>query len=125
MAIWLTVIIGITQLLLGGMGVYVSLRPPKPEHHWRWIAAFAVVGLSGIGATGHLAKAGEDAQRYSNIQINQAQVAATGAQDAATKANTAATNANTAATNAATAATNAATAATVAQHETEQARTEA
>lgn len=97
MGIWLTVVIGITQLALGGMGVYVSLRPPKKEHHWYWIAGFIVVGFAGVALTGWLAKTGDDAQRQATKEVHEAQVAAT-------KANVAATNANTAATSAANAA---------------------
>jgi hypothetical protein len=37
--IWLPVFIGVAQLLLGGMGVYVSLRTPGKENHSYWIAA--------------------------------------------------------------------------------------
>lgn len=90
MGIWLTVVIGITQLALGGMGVYVSLRPPKKEHHWYWIAGFIVVGLSGVALTGWLARTGDDAQRQATKEVHEAQVAATDANVAATNANTAA-----------------------------------
>ncbi len=118
MALWLTIFIGLSQLLLGGLGVYVSLRPPKKEHHWFWIGCFGLIGLLGIVLTGVLAKAGDKAQAQANRDIHAAQTAASDANIAATKANVAATNA-------ATAATNAETAATSAQHETERARGEA
>jgi hypothetical protein len=111
MGTWLTVIIGVVQLVLGAMGVYVSLRPPRKEHHWYWIAAFIIVGLLGVGLTGWLAKAGDEAQIAANTEVHEAEVAAT--------------NANTAATNANTAATSAATAALAAENETKQARAEA
>jgi hypothetical protein len=111
MELSLTIILAVTQLVLGGMGVYVSLKPPKQEDHNSWMLAFIVVGFVGVCLTGWLAKASDAAQRQANKDIHDAQVAAT-------DANTAATNANTAATNAATAATNA-------QRETEAARNEA
>jgi vacuolar-type H+-ATPase subunit E/Vma4 len=110
MAIGLTVIIGILQLLLGGLGVYVSLRTPKKEHHWKWMSCFTVVGLFGIVLTGWLASEEGQAQQRANEEIHKAQIEAS--------------NANTAATNANVAATNAAKAATTAQHETEIARSE-
>lgn len=111
MAIWLTVIIGVTQLFLGGMGVYVSLKPPEKKYHWHWITMFILVGLAGVGLTTWLAEATDKAQSVATHEVHDAQVAAT--------------NANNAATNANTAATNAANAATAAQHEIELARTEA
>jgi len=61
--IWLAVVIGITQLLLGGMGVYVSLRPPKAEHHWYWLGGFVAVGLTGVVLTGWLASVGSREQK--------------------------------------------------------------
>ncbi len=47
----LLAIIGITQLALGALGVWVSLRPPKREHHWLWIGGFCAIGLLGIVLT--------------------------------------------------------------------------
>ena len=44
---WLNILTGITQLLPGGLGVWASLRPPKAEHHWRWIGTFISIGLVG------------------------------------------------------------------------------
>jgi hypothetical protein len=67
MDIWLAVIIGITQLVLGGMGVYVSLRPPKPEHHWYWFGGFVAVGIVGIGLTGWLANIGSKEQKRNAV----------------------------------------------------------
>jgi hypothetical protein len=58
----LTVVICFVQLVLGAMGVYVSLRPPKPEQHRLWIGSFILVGLAGIALTGYLAKRGSDTQ---------------------------------------------------------------
>jgi hypothetical protein len=63
MDIWLAVVIGITQLFLGVMGVYVSLRPPKSEHHWYWFGGFVLVGLTGVGLTGWLATVGSREQK--------------------------------------------------------------
>jgi uncharacterized membrane-anchored protein YhcB (DUF1043 family) len=34
--------------LLAVLGVWVSLRPPKPEHHWLWILAFVLSGIVGV-----------------------------------------------------------------------------
>jgi len=63
MDIWLVVVIAVTQLVLGGMGVYVSLRPPKSEHHWWWLSGFVAVGIIGVALTGVLAKMGSEEQR--------------------------------------------------------------
>lgn len=52
----LTLFIGFTQFLLGYMGVHVALKPPSPKSHKYWIAAFVVIGLTGLGATGWLAR---------------------------------------------------------------------
>jgi len=38
---WLAVVIGLTQLVLGAMGVYVSLRPPDKKYHWWWFGGLA------------------------------------------------------------------------------------
>jgi hypothetical protein len=62
MTTWLTIIVGVLQVVLGGMGVYVSLRPPKKERHWYWIAGFVVIGLAGVGCTAWLANESEKAQ---------------------------------------------------------------
>lgn len=56
MDFWLTSFIGFTQFVLGIMGVYVALRPPRPKTHKYWIVAFVVIGLMGLGATGWLAR---------------------------------------------------------------------
>lgn len=55
MVVFLTVLVGISQLLLGGLGVYVSLKPPKPERHWYWIGGFAGIGILGVVLTGLIA----------------------------------------------------------------------
>jgi hypothetical protein len=62
MEIWLAVVIGITQLLLGGMGVYVSLRVPKREHHRHWLLAFVGIGMTGVALTGWLSELGSKEQ---------------------------------------------------------------
>jgi hypothetical protein len=84
----LTVISTFTQLILGAMGIYVSLRPPK-GHHWRWIGAFIVVGLLGVVLTGWIAQRASNAQEAANGRISQAVTAATNANAAATNANNA------------------------------------
>jgi len=85
--VFLTAIVGFTQLVLGGMGVYVSLRPPKKEHHWYWIGAFMGVGLLGVALTGWVAQRSSNAQDRANEKIGQAATAATNANTAATNAN--------------------------------------
>lgn len=116
--IGLTVIVGITQLILGGMGVFVSLRPPKKERHWHWMLAFILVGLAGVLTTAWLAKTGDAAQRAADREIHEANGSATSASIAATSAASAATKANQAATDANNASVKA-------QRETEAARNEA
>jgi len=88
--IWLAVFIAVGQLLLGGMGVYVCLRMPQKENHKYWIAAFMIIGLSGVGLTIGLARVGDDALRGANRQIHGAEVAAPDANTEATSANAAA-----------------------------------
>ncbi len=83
----LTAIVGFTQLVLGAMGVYVSLRPPQPKHHWYWIAGFMVVGLLGVGLTGWVSQRASNAQETASGKITQAVTAATNANTAATNAN--------------------------------------
>ncbi len=88
MDLLLTLVICFTQFALGFMGVHLALRPPKnPANHKYWIAAFVLIGLTGIGATGWLAKRAGEAQEKSTAAVYQSV-------DAATKANTAATKAN-------------------------------
>jgi hypothetical protein len=89
----LIAVIAFTQLILGGMGVYVSLRPPEKRYHWYWIGAFAFVGLLGIGMTWWVSVRAENSQNSTTARINEAVTAATNANVAATNANTAATNA--------------------------------
>ena len=76
MRLWLPVLIGLAQLLLGGMGVFVSLRAPKEENHKYWIAAFIIIGLAGVGLTARLAKAVDSAHRAANQEIRGSEVAA-------------------------------------------------
>ena len=73
----LTAIANLTQLALIVMGAYVSFRPPK--NHWRWIDAFIVVGLAGVGVTVWLAHRASNAQEAANVQISKAVTAATDA----------------------------------------------
>lgn len=90
MDFFLTVCVGFAQLLLGFMGIYVSLRPPQQKHHWYWIGAFMAMGLLGIAFTGWMAKRASNAQEAANNEISIAVSAATSANTAATNANNAA-----------------------------------
>src|SRR5260370_11028999 len=82
-----TAIVGFMELVLGGMGVYVSLKPPKQEHHWYWIGAFMGVGLLGVALNGWLAQRGSSAQEKATGKITEAVMAASNANVAATNAN--------------------------------------
>ncbi len=84
---FLTAIVGFLQLVLGGMGVYVSLRPPKQERHSSWIGGFMGVGLLGVALTGLLAHRASNAQDLAGEKVSQAVTAATNANTAATNAN--------------------------------------
>jgi hypothetical protein len=87
----LTAIAALTQLILGGMGIYVSLRPPKnPQRHRYWIGAFLVVGILGVVLTGWLAQRSSNAQDKATAKISEAVTQATNANTAATNANNAA-----------------------------------
>lgn len=87
----LTAIAALIQLILGGMGIYVSLRPPKnPQRHRYWIGAFLVVGVLGIVLTGWLAQRSSNAQDKATSKISEAVTQATNANTAATNANNAA-----------------------------------
>src|SRR6202023_921241 len=89
----LTLLVAVTQLLLGGMGVYVALKPPQPRHHSYWISAFMLVGLVGVFFTGWIAHRATSAPEKSSAKISEAITAATNANTSATNANNAATNA--------------------------------
>ena len=52
MDIVLAVALAFINFLLACLGVWVSLKPPKAEHHARWILVFAVSALVGIILTG-------------------------------------------------------------------------
>jgi hypothetical protein len=86
----LTAIAALTQLILGVMGVYVSLRPPSKPKHRYWMGAFFVVGVLGVVLTGWLAKRSSNAQDKATTKISEAVTQATNANSAATNANTAA-----------------------------------
>jgi hypothetical protein len=88
---FLAMVTGAVQLLLGAMGIYVSLRPPDKRRHWYWFCAFLIIGGAGVWLTYTLAKHADVAQRQATQEIHEAQVAATNANGAATKANEAAT----------------------------------
>jgi hypothetical protein len=47
----LSVLILLVQLALGTLGVYVSMRPPSTEKHWKFIGAFCFLGVLGIVLT--------------------------------------------------------------------------
>jgi hypothetical protein len=49
--ILLAIFVCLIQLGLLIMGVYVSLRPPLPKHHVRWIVSFVLVGFVGVALT--------------------------------------------------------------------------
>jgi hypothetical protein len=88
---FLAMLTGAIQLLLGVMGIYVSLRPPDKRQHQYWIYAFVIVGGLGVWLTYMLAQHADVAQRQAMQEIHEAQWAATDANAAATKANQAAT----------------------------------
>jgi hypothetical protein len=88
---FLAMLTGAVQLLLGVMGIYLSLRPPDKRQHWYWFCAFAIVGSVGVWLTYTLAQHADVSQRQATQEIHKAQVAATNANVAATKANEAAT----------------------------------
>lgn len=52
MDIFLAVVLGVIQLVLAGLGVYVSLIPPPAAKHKWYIVAFIAIGLAGIMANG-------------------------------------------------------------------------
>ena len=47
MDLWLTSSLGIVQILITVLGVWVSLRPPEESR--AWIVAFVIVGFFGVG----------------------------------------------------------------------------
>ncbi len=63
MTTWLTITVGIVQVALGCMGVYVSLRPPKKNRHWYWFAGFVAIGVVGVGFTVWLERESDNAQK--------------------------------------------------------------
>jgi hypothetical protein len=88
---FLTYLAALSQVILGVMGVYISLRPPKePRHHWYWMGAFMGVGVLGVGLTGWLAQRSSNAQARATSKISEAVTQATNANAAATNANNAA-----------------------------------
>jgi hypothetical protein len=73
--------LGILQLVLGFMGIYVALRPPEAKHHLRWIFAFVGVGFTGVVLivltairTGHAQDAMKEqlTAQIQSLQISQA-----------------------------------------------------
>ena len=51
MDIFIAILLGLVQLLLGGLGVYVSMKPVPKETHGRYIAGFMVLGMLGLVCT--------------------------------------------------------------------------
>ena len=47
MDLWLTAALGIVQILITVLGVWVSLRPPEESR--AWIVAFVIVRFFGVG----------------------------------------------------------------------------
>jgi hypothetical protein len=68
--LFLTGALSILQGLLGGMGLYVALRPPKSSDHLRWIIAFALVTLAGVSLTIWVAGRANTAQEGLNNQLS-------------------------------------------------------
>jgi hypothetical protein len=62
------------QLVLGVMGIYVALRPPRESRHLRWILAFVAVGVTGVVLTVVLAFRSDSAQKLLNTQITGMQI---------------------------------------------------
>jgi hypothetical protein len=62
------------QLALGGMGIYLALRPASPRWHRVWILAFSVVGLAGVVLTVLIAYRADVAQDRLNDQIAHIQI---------------------------------------------------
>ena len=89
----LTVVVGLTQVILGIMGIYLSLRSPKKRHHHYWIGSFIAFGLVGVALTVLMAKHSSDSQASSEKELKAAEAQATQANIAATEANKAATQA--------------------------------
>lgn len=55
MGVVLSVALAFISGLVACMGVWVSLKPPKPKHHWRWILAFTISGVVTVFLTGWMA----------------------------------------------------------------------
>lgn len=77
MDVVLTATLAFTQLVLGGMGVWVSLKPPDKKYHLYWIGGFVAIGLTGVLLTAWLAKRSGDAQQVAARDTHNALVAAT------------------------------------------------
>ena len=54
MGILLTIVLGIIQLFLAGLGVYVSIKPPEKKWHLALISIFIICGSIGIGISAYL-----------------------------------------------------------------------
>lgn len=75
MDIFLTTAIGVIQLLLAGMGIYMSLEPQQiSKHKWPIITAFGFIGMLGISATvwqQHLGKIESEEQKIIAIKLQE------------------------------------------------------
>jgi hypothetical protein len=57
-----TIILGVIQFFLAGLGIYVSLKSPAKKWHWVLILIFSGFAVASIGITGY--------QEYQNMQAN-------------------------------------------------------
>lgn len=66
----LTLAVCVTQVVLGLMGIQVSLNPPSKDHHRQWMVAFVLVGAVGVFLTGWLSKRNADTQNALKSQLD-------------------------------------------------------
>jgi len=59
----LTILLGLIQATMAGLGIYVSVKPQPPERHKKLVWAFIVLALLGIGLNAY--------QQYRNGQSQQ------------------------------------------------------
>jgi hypothetical protein len=96
-----SLMICLTQVALGYMGIRIALKPPQPKQNKWWIGAFVVVGALSVFLTGWVTKYSDDAQARAQQEIRDAHIEAAKANLAATAANAQATEAANAATSSA------------------------
>jgi hypothetical protein len=70
MGVVLSAALGFVNGLLACMGVWVSLRPPKAEHHRRCILAFAIIGAAAVFLTGWIALKGTHDRDNLRVKID-------------------------------------------------------